>query len=87
MREGGGSILLDEEMCRPGERVPRYQRQRKQPPPADRNHDDQKAEGCQRADTMQPARGRLAVLAEVIWPEVGKRFELMIGHAKFRRAF
>ena len=70
MNESGRSILLNEEMCGPGECIAGYKPQRKQPPLADRDEPDYNGDRRKRPYTMQHARGRLAVLAEVIWPEV-----------------
>ena len=78
-----GPIFLDKEVGRPGERVPRNQRQGEQPPFSNRDERDHTGNRRQRAKAMQQARCRLAVLAQVKRPEVGKRIELAIGHAKF----
>ena len=83
MRERSGPVLLNEEMRRPGKGVTRNQRQRKQPPFADGHQKHHKADCCKRAQAMQHARRRLAVLAEIVRPELGKRIELSSRHGKF----
>ncbi len=70
MREGCGPVPFDEKMRDPRKSVTWNQGERKQPPFAERNQHDRKAESAERADAMQPARRGLAVFAEVIGPEV-----------------
>ncbi len=70
MRESCGPVPLDEKMRNPRESVTWNQCQWKQPPFTDRNQQNGKAERAERADAMKQARRGLAVLAEVIRPEV-----------------
>jgi len=70
MRESCGPVPLDEKMRHPRESVTWNQCQRKQPPFADGNQQNGKAESAQRADAMEQARRGLAVFAEIIGPEV-----------------
>src|SRR5260221_14037903 len=72
MLESCRSILLNKEMRRPGKGVPRPERQRKQPRLSDRNESKRKTEGGEGAETRQHPGGRLAVLAKIVRPEVGK---------------
>lgn len=85
MYESGRSILLNKVMCGPSECIPGYEPERKPPPLADRDEPDYEGDRRKRSYAMQHAGCRLAVLAEVIWPEVCERLELMVGHAGFRR--
>ena len=70
MRESCGPVPLNEKMCNPRESVTWNQCQRKQPPFADGNQQNGQAESAERADAMEQARRGLAVLAEIIGPEV-----------------
>jgi len=70
MRESCGPVPFDEKMRDPRKSVTWNQGERKQPPSAERNQHNRKAESAERADAMQQARHGLAVLAEIIGPEV-----------------
>ena len=70
MPESCGPVPLDEKMRNPRESVTWNQCQWKQPPFADRNQQNGKAESAERPDAMKQARRGLAMLAEVIRPEV-----------------
>ena len=70
MCESCGPVPLDEKMRNPRESVTWNQCQWKQPPFAGRDQQNGKAERAERADAMKQARRGLAVLAEVIRPEV-----------------
>ncbi len=87
MGERGRPILFNEKVAGPGKGVAGYQRQREQPPLADSDEEDHKTHSRQRAETMQHARSQPAVFPQIVRPEVRKRFELLIGHAKFRGPF
>ena len=80
MRECRGPVLFDEKMAGPRKCVSGYEGQRKQPPFATGNHPDEKRYGYQGAKTMHYSSGRLAVLAQIVRPEIGKRFELPFIH-------
>src|ERR1700758_5170197 len=75
MPEGGGRVVLEEVMPRPGGEVP-CERHGEQPPPVP---GEQRAAGEgereQRADYMQAARDRVGVLAEVVRIELAKTRE------------
>ena len=72
MRESCGPVPLDEKMRRPRESVTWNQDKRKQPPFTERNQQNGKAESAERADAMEQARRGLAVLAEIIGPEIAE---------------
>ena len=67
--EGGRLVLLDEEMGEPGEGVT-ADRHGQQPPPVLRGHrPDQHGHRGDRADVVDGARLRLAVLTQIEGPE------------------
>lgn len=72
MRERGRTILLDEEMRGPRQRVPGHERERKQPPLSKRDQCQQQNQRGDRAHGVQQSRGWLSVLAEIVRPEVGE---------------
>src|SRR6266480_329968 len=80
MHESCGPVFFDEEVSRPCQAVARHKRQRKQPPPARRDEQNQQHHRRKSTGGVQQARGRLAVLAQVVWPEVGKRIEPALIH-------
>lgn len=63
--EGGGLVMLKEEMSNPGKGVALYQGQRHQPPHrCDESHDKQ-PQGYRCADEVQPAGNSVGMLAKV----------------------
>jgi len=62
-------ILLDEEMANPGGPVSRDQRQRKEPPLANEDKDNNRTHRDRRTDEVQQTCARLAVLSQVVRPE------------------
>src|SRR5258707_1683695 len=85
MRESRGPILFDEEMPRPRQAVTRHKCQWKQPPPAHRDEKNQQPDRDNRTHCVECAGGRLAMLAQVVWPEVGKRIEGALIHDEWFR--
>ena len=62
-------ILLDEEMANPGGPISRDQRERKEPPLANKDKDNNSTERDRRTDEVQQTCTRLAVLSQVVRPE------------------
>src|SRR6185312_11549888 len=70
--EGGGPVMLEEEVPCPGTRVALDQRQREKPPVLrDHGGNDQHG-GNRRAGKMQPAAHRVGVLAQIERVKLGK---------------
>ena len=70
MRESCGPVPLDEKMRNPRASVTWNQDKRKQPPFIERNQQNGKAQSADRPGAMKQARRGLAVLAEIIGPEI-----------------